>query len=250
MADRRHEFYVGYEPRGPRALARRMRVVVALSLAAGLALAVVLTATQRPFDVGVFEFGVDREFVGTIVEAPYPLLLVGGRATQPAETYLLIGSGKHGANAWVASLDGRTARVSGSLISNDHRQMIEVHGIEPLGREATRVPGREFELGQATLVGEIVDSKCFLGVMKPGRGKTHKACAVRCISGGSPPLLRVEDSAGRVDLFLLLAVDGSAVNDQVLSMVAEPVEITGRIARLDELLVLYADPENYRRFDR
>ena len=28
---------------------------------------------------------------------------------------------------------------------------------------------------------------CFLGVMKPGRSKPHRACAVRCISGGIPP---------------------------------------------------------------
>ena len=39
-------------------------------------------------------------------------------------------------------------------------------------------------LGAVTLTGEIVDSKCFLGVMNPGNLKPHKACAIRCISGG------------------------------------------------------------------
>jgi len=42
-------------------------------------------------------------------------------------------------------------------------------------------------LGTQTLVGEIVDSKCFLGVMNPGQLTTHRACAIRCISGGVRP---------------------------------------------------------------
>jgi hypothetical protein len=28
-----------------------------------------------------------------------------------------------------------------------------------------------------TLTGEIVDSKCYLGVMNPGQGKVHRDCA-------------------------------------------------------------------------
>ena len=46
-------------------------------------------------------------------------------------------------------------------------------------------------LGKQTFVGEIVDSKCFLGVMNPGRLTPHRACAIRCISGGVPPVLLV-----------------------------------------------------------
>jgi hypothetical protein len=34
--------------------------------------------------------------------------------------------------------------------------------------------------GPVELTGEIVDSKCFLGVMVPGSGKTHKECASLC----------------------------------------------------------------------
>lgn len=39
-----------------------------------------------------------------------------------------------------------------------------------------------------TLDGELVDSKCYLGTMKPGDGKTHKSCAILCLRGGIPPL--------------------------------------------------------------
>jgi hypothetical protein len=49
-------------------------------------------------------------------------------------------------------------------------------------------------LGTQTLIGEIVDSKCYLGVMNPGALIPHRACAIRCISGGIPPVLLVRQS--------------------------------------------------------
>jgi hypothetical protein len=54
--------------------------------------------------------------------------------------------------------------------------------------------------------GEIVDSKCFLGVMVPGSGKTHKDCASLCLRGGIPPALYVRDQSGQI---VALAPDGT-----------------------------------------
>jgi hypothetical protein len=39
------------------------------------------------------------------------------------------------------------------------------------------------------------------------------------------------------------------VNAEVLSLVAEPVEITGQVLRYDDFLVLRADPDSYQRID-
>ncbi len=102
-------------------------------------------------------------------------------------------------------------------------------------------------LGQQTLVGEIVDSKCYLGVMNPGALTPHRACAIRCISGGIPPVLLVRQANGPALYFLLVSRDGEPVNKQVLNLVAEPVEITGEVERQGELLILRADPATYRR---
>jgi hypothetical protein len=102
-------------------------------------------------------------------------------------------------------------------------------------------------LGKLTLVGEIVDSKCFLGVMNPGQLTPHRACAIRCISGGIPPVLLVRQANGPPLYFLLVSHDGKPVNKQVLNLVAEPVEITGEVERQGELLILRADPVTYRR---
>ena len=102
-------------------------------------------------------------------------------------------------------------------------------------------------LGVHTLVGRIVDSQCYLGIMKPGIGKPHRACAVRCISGGIPPVFVVADGRGPAAYLMLVGADGRAVNAEVLEMVDEPLEITGEVERQGDLLVLKADPATYRR---
>lgn len=58
--------------------------------------------------------------------------------------------------------------------------------------------------------GELVDTKCYFGVMRPATGKVHRACAVRCLDGGVPPglLLRTGDGADRV--VLLAGEEGRA----------------------------------------
>jgi hypothetical protein len=253
MSRRDDEFYVGYEPTSPSGIGRRTRRVVILVAVVGLAVALALVAAQSRFDFGVFEFGVSKTFEGIVVERPYPMLLMSGE--DGPEAHFLVAFGKHGADDLVADLDSKAVRVTGSRVYNERERMIEVHEIEPLGdgaideRDRLDEFWRDQQLGSMTLVGEIVDSKCHLGVMKPGRGKTHKACAIRCISGGVPPVLRVEDRRGDVRYFLLVSHEGRAVNQQVLSLVAEPVEITGDVSRVGDKLVLSADPSTYRRID-
>jgi len=105
------------------------------------------------------------------------------------------------------------------------------------------VGNKTIPLGRQTLVGEIVDSKCFLGVMNPGQLLPHRACAIRCISGGIPPVLLVRDTEGGANYLLLVSADGKPVNQQVLDLVAEPVQITGEVERQGELLILRADPK-------
>jgi hypothetical protein len=76
------------------------------------------------------------------------------------------------------------------------------------------------ELGPIRLLGEIVDSKCYLGVMNPGSGKVHRDCAARCISGGAPPALVAQDAAGETQVLLHVGSDSRALNKEILSFVA------------------------------
>ena len=102
-----------------------------------------------------------------------------------------------------------------------------------------------------TLEGEVVDSKCFLGVMKPGNLKPHRACATRCISGGVPPVFLVRDARGHATYYLLTSADGGAVGRQLVdrALVAEPLRVTGRVRAVGDQLVLSADPDAFERLD-
>jgi hypothetical protein len=251
MSEREDEFYIGWMRDSPSRTAARTRGAVLLLLGLGVLVACLAASGQGAFDRGTFEYGVERDFEGLLIEQPYPLLVVppADGATRPT-THYLVDFGKRGAADRVTGLDGRIVRLTGSAIHNDSQHMIEVHRVEPVASPAAALAAfasaEEQSLGTWTLAGEIVDSKCHLGVMKPGRGRPHKECAVRCISGGIPPVLRVTSPDGRAVYLSLVGDDGRAVNGEVLQWVAEPVEITGRVVRTRGLLVLYAEPSTYR----
>lgn len=164
--------------------------------------------------------------------------------------WLLVGLGKFGAVDRVKGLDGRRVRGTGTLIHRDEATMLELTAdpLEDLGPAAALLEVEE--LGEQTLFGEIVDSKCFFGVMNPGNLKAHRACAIRCISGGIPPVLLVRDAEGHARHVLLVGGEGEAVNEAVLDWVAEPVSVRGRLQRHGERFVLRADPASLRRDER
>lgn len=252
------EFYVGYLPAAPPRLAAFLRMRVAMLVVAGIAIAVALTVAHGLFGAGQFEYGVVRSFEGILVARPYPLLSVTRpgrlRAAETSSAYLLVAPGKFGAAPLVGEFDGAHVQLEGSLVWRDGRTLIEVVP-GSVRRQPETAPGSaildaELDLGVHTLRGEIVDSKCFLGVMNPGELRPHRECAVRCISGGIPPALVVRDADGHATYLLLVSADGHAVNHDVLDLVAEPVEITGRVTRQRDLLQLRANPETYRRLTR
>jgi len=237
-------FYVGYHPVAPAETARTGRRLI-IGLVGGAALLGALIASRQPkADPSVFEYGIERSFEGQIVEHPYPALLV----PRPGITdrvvaysrYLLVAQGKHGAQEIVKGLDGGGAELKGSLIYRDGQTMVEVAHAASHG--AASAPSTQTEvLGRFTLHGEIVDSKCYLGVMRPGNGVVHRACATRCLSGGAPPLLIVHDSAGPAAFILLTGPDGAPLpKEMLLKRVAMPVVVTGEVLREGETLVMRA----------
>ncbi|HWQ32668.1 MAG TPA: hypothetical protein VNQ79_07275 [Blastocatellia bacterium] len=247
MTERENEeFYVGYLPQAPSQLAVfARRVIVVLLLIAALT-ALVLVFGQHRFPAAVFEFGHEREFEGTVRLEPYPALILS-REGAPMR-YTLVGTGKHGAEAALAGFDNRQVKLRGTLIYRDNISMIEVAPgsvVAVNNAPATRTITED--LGKQTLSGEIVDSKCWTGVMNPGSTKVHRDCAVRCISGGIPPMLIVHDDAGKTASLLLVSEAGKPVNQEVLDYIAEPVEITGQVVREGTQLFLRADPKTIRR---
>jgi hypothetical protein len=100
----------------------------------------------------------------------------------------------------------------------------------PADQESTR------NLEAVTVTGEIVDSKCYLGVMNPGQGKVHRDCAARCLSGGVPPIFVTSNG---VDQFLLVDPEGHALgHDALHEFVAEPITIHGELLQRGESRLL------------
>jgi hypothetical protein len=246
------EFYIGYAPPMPLRLARFVRgVVIAISCGV-VAWAVVLAAGHVALEGGTFEFGRPRAFAGTVVEHPYPALRLDHPDSNAGSWPLLVAPGKHGADALVAGLDGRHVTLSGTRIQRGSSTMIEV---EPgsLVSQASSSPTHDSSLlvdqsadDRVELTGEIVDSKCFLGVMVPGSGKTHKDCASLCLRGGIPPAFHVQDRTGNASLLLLTGTDGEPIGARALDVAGEALSVTGSVQRQGGWTLLRTDPRSWR----
>jgi hypothetical protein len=249
------EFYIGYADRAPMRTARFVRRWIGILGAVGVGVALVVALTQQAFDDATFEFGQTRDFQGRIEATPYPALLVPRPGSTDGALSVsrlhLVAQGKHGADNVVRAFDGQAAAVSGTLIYRDDQTMIEVApgSVEPSahGNVGPATTQTVEDLGTVTLQGEIVDSKCFLGVMNPATWTPHRACAVRCVSGGIPPMLVVRDSAGVLAHILLADARGRPIGKALLDVIAEPIEVTGRLERHDGQLFLFADRSSYGR---
>ena len=242
------EFYVGYKNKMPPGISRFLRIAITVIAILMLVLIFLLVKGQRPFLSSMCEFQTVKSFEGVIIEKPYPLLLIQHAYTnvdQKYSFYYLVAEGKHGAGDLVRGLDGKAVSLKGSLIYLDGQTMIEVidHSIQ-VKSDHGRNPFTFKYLDQGTFAGQIIDSKCYLGVMNPADLGEHRACAIRCISGGIPPLFIVQDKNGKKLYMLLESTDGKSVNQEVLGLVDEPVEITGRVMSYGNLLFLISDPQD------
>jgi len=238
-------FYVGYRPETSPPVARSVRKVAAALFGLAVALPLILVSAEGRFSDAVFEYGNVQEFEGVASAEPYPRLTVGSEGG--ARSHLLVAFGKKGAQDELAGQDGKRVKASGQLIYRDNTWMIELDGDLQSVSGTAEQAGAGASLGRHALVGEIVDSKCYLGVMKPGRGKPHRSCAARCISGGVPPIFVVTDRQGNGGHLLLVGEDGRQLHQEVLSMVAEPLAVEGEVVRTAGGLTLLAEPGRFER---
>jgi hypothetical protein len=224
------EFYIGYEPTMPPGVARAVRAAVTLASIAVLALAIVATGAERLLAVSSFDFGHRQSWRGRLVRVPAPALLVP--TAQGYEWFWLVGRGKHGAEDALRSAADGWATVTGTLISRDRWRMIEVAsaaGSPPPEDAPAESPSVEEEGRAVTVRGEIVDSKCFLGVMNPGERVVHRDCAIRCLSGGVPPMLAYATEDGQRDLAVVVDPGGRLLHAALGASVGLPVTARGRL---------------------
>jgi hypothetical protein len=244
-----NDFYVGYLPKAPTALARFVRKVIIVLALLAVTAAFVLVNGQMQFANSAFEYGKLSSFEGIVVTRPFPTLLV----TRPGQVgqedkysrYLLVAPGKHGADDLVAGFDGKQVRLRGQLIYREGGTMVEITpGPMAVIDNAPAVQATTRDLGTVTVTGEIVDGKCYLGVMNPGQGKVHRDCAARCLSGGIPPIFVTTDGHEQL---LLVGLDGRALGRDVLrEFIAEPIQIQGELLETGSTQLLKVDPSALR----
>ncbi len=246
------EYFVGYLPTPPRTTRFALSAgVVALALALALAY---LLATGMARPGRGYERGGSVELTGVFTMAPAPLLWVADDADDPSRVraVLLVQSWKAGLPASAAELDDHVVHVRGQLLAREGWRMVAIGGaLEEAELDAAtlaRLRARtRSSLGEVTLRGEIVDEKCFLGSMRPGTGRAHRACAQQCIAGGIPAVMITRDAQGAATQYLLVDAGGAAIGASVLPWVAEPVEVRGTLMREGDLVLLATSPESITR---
>lgn len=204
---------------------------------------------------GAWLTGATHNVEGVFSRAPYPMLRIADPAAPfGVRTVLVVAEGKCTSGLELDRLNGAAVRASGVLIERGERRMLEVplthtDWIEAIGTQGASelaAPAEE-DLGSAALSGAIMDSKCFFGVMKPARGRTHKACASLCIRGGIPPSFWARTPDGREAVLLMTNADGGPMSDEILPLVADPVRAEGRLVRVGDLVQFRADADAFQR---
>jgi hypothetical protein len=214
-----------------------MKRIVTSIVAGGAIIAAVVAHGQKSFPKAVFEFGLFRSYSGTLYDWPAPILIAG------AKQYLLVGMGKHGVQPFVKQASGKAASFSGALIERDGVQMLEI-APDSLQVQPSQQPSAigVRSLGMVELTGEVVDTKCYLGVMNPGQGKVHRGCAARCISGGIPPALAMD---GRI--VLLIGSDDRQLGRELLPFAGERVRAKGELIQAGDIQALRTEPNWFSR---
>lgn len=240
------EFYIGYEDKAPKGYARFYKLIILILLLGMGAVAFILVKSQKGFSSATFELGKLTQLEGTLTMKPVPMLTL----KNSNESVLLIDYGKFGAEKTLldffrdGSINGLNVIVEGTLIYGDGKTLMELtngrQSILKFSHDAKEIVV-EKPLGKVELIGEIIDPKCYFGVMKSGEGKVHRSCAIRCISGGIPPVLKVDNTEGATNYFILRGQNGQHINQKLLDFVAEPVKITGELFQFNNWMVLNLD---------
>lgn len=262
--DNKNEFYIGWQSTAPDGFAKHIRKVVGALLVLVILIGILLSLQQRKFSTSSFEFGQLTELKGIYNSFPVPSLKVITKQDMFGQaTYItipLVGYGKFGAEGVIdelqkeknTSLDKKEVTFKGTLLYSDGKTLLQIDkNDKPLvnisdANEKQVTPDIK-ELGTMQLTGEILDPKCYFGVMKPGHGKPHRDCAIRCIAGGISPVFWIRNEKGENNYYLILDENGKKMNNDLKDHIAEPVTLTARAVQYYDWIVLYTNKDSIKR---
>lgn len=236
------DFFIGWAAKAPKA-DRRFFLRAGVGLLAGTGgLAAALAALQARPGTGNWYQDDVREWRGIVTAEPYAMMRTKDLGGTP-RTALLVSEGKCGVADLIGSFAGKPVVIRGSLIQRGKNAMIAVVEAsdwikldDKPADAALAFPNVE-TLGNVSLRGEILDSKCWFGAMRPSEGKVHKACAALCIRGGIPPAFFARDRNNKSAL-MIMTRNGGPHAKNLLPYVADPVEVKAVAKRWGDLLLL------------
>ncbi len=259
MKRREDEFYIGYVDGIGQHTKKTVRQFVLFGLLAVILIASIFAFTQNRFKNSTFELATATKIMGVYHENPYPMLKVK-TGENTFKNILLLGFGKFSANPYLKKIRNKSGSISGSMIS------IEGNLIYYNGKTLLQITNDEkvtlLEKGQAhqapipstiaknmQLKGEIVDPKCYFGVMKPGKGKIHRSCAALCISGGIPPVLVTSDDNNISEYYQITDQNGKAIHKDILPFIGKPSLLSGQIVQLEDWYQIRIDVNTIQELD-
>lgn len=252
------DFYIGYLPKAPKNYRLILRLSIMLLLLLVIAVSYLVATNQKAFDKTTYEYGEFTELKGLVSMKPVPRIIVdkgidvsGNRILQ---SILLVNFGKSGVQPIFNNLekDSKLAleqyefHLRGTLIYGEGKTVFEmteqesaIISYQPLDK--TYLPEKPALLGETTLYGEILDSKCYFGVMKPGYGKVHRSCAIRCVAGGITPVLLAKNDNGNNKYILLTDKKGGSLLPEIMSEIGKPIKVAGSLSQVGDWLLLELD---------
>jgi hypothetical protein len=250
------EFYIGWMPKASAGFVKYSRMALLVILIILMSLGIVLAFFQKQFSTASFEFGQLTQVTGVYQKYPVPGIKIASQKDMWGNaTYItmpLVGYGKFGADGIMAilekenntSLDQKEITVKGTLLYSDGKALLQIDGndkpLVSINKKSTAAAQQVVkDLGSIRIQGEILDPKCYFGVMKPGHGKPHRDCAIRCLLGGISPVFHAQNAKGESNYYLIVGATGEKINTKLQDYVADPVEIIAHAKQIDDWIVLY-----------
>lgn len=244
-----NEFYIGWKDDLPGSSKAKIKIFLLAVFSLMVMVAVFYVPTQNKFANSVYDVGNTTEYEGYLFKDPVPMLVTIDKEGK-RESILLVGYGKFGAIKTIENweeenkkqLDKILVKLSGTKISYHGQKLLELTDEDDFVKwtDENQTRGREsMELHEVSLTGEIVDPKCYFGAMKPGYGKVHRSCAIRCLSGGIPPVLI--DDEGKDHIILL--PENTPVSS-LFGTVSKRVNVKGKSLVIDSQLYIRITSES------
>lgn len=236
------DFYIGWSNEIPKSYARKAKLFMMVAIISMVSIGAIYVKNQRGYIDSTYEYGVIQEFSGYLVKDPIWGLRV--EEDDKIKTIPLVGFGKMGPESTLMKMmethdlkEGTMVTLRGMVFHYQGKYWMELTEKENslVSAGSQTMLDRDITMaGYMELEGEIVDPKCFFGVMNPATKAVHRSCAIRCISGGMPPVLAIREDGKFVDYYFLHGKEMESIAGMLLPYVGIPVKLSGEVAMYDD----------------